>query len=912
MAGTYSVTVTTNGCTSAVGTTAVVVNTTPATPAPSSNTPVCTGNTINLSTPAVAGATYSWTGPNSFASSVQNPSITNATVAMAGTYSVTVTTNGCTSAVGTTAVVVNATPATPAASSNTPVCTGNTINLSTPAVAGATYSWTGPNSFASSVQNPSITNAAVAMAGTYSVTVTTNGCTSAVGTTAVVVNATPATPAASSNTPVCTGNTISVQNPSRTNATVVMAGTYSVTVTTNGCTSAVGTTAVVVNATPAMPTASSNTPVCTGNTINLSTPAVAGATYSWTGPNSFASAVQNPAITNATVAMAGTYSVTVTTNGCTSAIGTTAVVVNTTPATPTASSNTPVCTGNTINLSTPAVAGATYSWTGPNSFASSVQNPSITNATVAMAGTYSVTVTTNGCTSAFGTTAVVVNTTPATPTASSNTPVCTGNTINLSTPAVAGATYSWTGPSAFASALQNPTRPNATVAMAGTYSVTVTTNGCTSAVGTTAVVVNATPATPAASSNTPVCTGNTINLSTPAVAGATYSWTGPNSYASSVQNPSITNATIAMAGTYSVTVTTNGCTSAVGTTAVVINAVPATPTASSNSPVCPGLTVNLSTPAVAGATYSWTGPNAFASSVQNPSITNATAAMAGTYSVTVTTNGCTSVAGTTAVVISCAPVADNDNGGTLTEDGTNGTVNIITNDTDADGDPSVPTNGAGQFSVDMDPSSGGIQTTFTDATGTWTYNTTTGEVTFDPANDYNGTAAITYTLCDPSAACDNATITFSVSPANDAPVANDDNGGTITEDGANGTVSILTNDTDIDGNPTAPTNGAGQFTVDLDPSTAGLQTTVTDANGTWTYDPVTGIVTLDPINNYNGTASITYQLCDAGALCDDAVITFSVSPSNDAPLAGPVVAVTPMNTPVGVNVGANCTDPEND
>ncbi len=677
MSGTYSVTVTANGCTSAVGTTVVIVNSTPATPAPSSNTPACTGNTINLSTAAVAGATYSWTGPNSFASAVQNPSIVNATPAMAGTYSVTVTTNGCTSAVGTTAVVVNATPATPAPSSNTPVCTGNTINLSTVAVAGATYSWTGPNSFASAVQNPSIVNATAAMAGTYSLTVTTNGCTSAVGTTVLVINTTPATPAPSSNTPVCTGNTINlstaavagatyswtgpnsfasaVQNPAIVNATTAMAGTYSVVVTANGCSSAVGTTAVVVNSTPAAPAPSSNSPVCTGNTINLSTAAVAGATYSWTGPAAFVSAVQNPTRAGATAAMAGTYSVTITTNGCTSPVGTVAVVINATPAAPTASSNSPVCTGNTINLSTPVVAGATYSWTGPNSFASAVQNPSIVNATAAMAGTYSVTVTTTGCTSAVGTVAVVVNATPAAPAPSSNSPVCTGNTINLSTTAVAGATYSWTGPNSFVSAVQNPSIVNATAAMAGTYSLTITTTGCTSAVGTIAVIINATPAAPTASSNSPVCSGNTINLSTPAVAGATYSWTGPAAFVSAVQNPTRASATVAMSGTYSVTITTNGCTSAVGTVAVIVNATPSTPAPSSNSPVCIGNTINLSTAAVAGATYSWTGPNSFVSAVQNPSIVNATAAMAGTYSVTVTTNGCISAVGTTVVTITPPP-----------------------------------------------------------------------------------------------------------------------------------------------------------------------------------------------------------------------------------------------------------------
>ncbi|MBC7862632.1 MAG: hypothetical protein IAF38_06625, partial [Bacteroidia bacterium] len=518
-------------------------------PSASSNSPVCTGNTINLSATGSTAATYSWTGPSAFVSTLANPTRAGATAAMAGTYTCVISVTGttCTFTV-TTVVAVNTTPATPAPSSNSPVCTGNTINLSTAAVAGATYSWTGPSAFASALQNPT-----------------------------------------------------------RPGATVAMAGTYSVTVTAGGCTSAVGTTAVVVNATPATPAPSSNTPVCTGNTINLSTAAVAGATYSWTGPAAFVSAVQNPTRAGATLAMAGTYSVTVTVSGCTSAVGTTAVVVNTTPATPAPSSNSPVCTGNAINLSTPAVAGATYSWTGPAAFVSAVQNPSRPGATLAMAGTYSVAVTVGGCTSAVGTTAVVVNTTPATPAPSSNSPVCTGNAINLSTPAVAGATYSWTGPAAFVSAVQNPTRPGATLAMAGTYSVTVTVGGCTSAVGTTAVVVNATPATPAPSSNTPVCTGNTINLSTPAVAGATYSWTGPAAFVSAVQNPTRPGATLAMAGTYSVTTTVSGCTSAVGTTAVVVNTTPATPAPSSNSPVCTGNTINLSTAAVAGATYSWTG-----------------------------------------------------------------------------------------------------------------------------------------------------------------------------------------------------------------------------------------------------------------------------------------------------------------
>src|SRR5207253_4086711 len=114
------------------------------------------------------------------------------------------------------------------------------------------------------------------------------------------------------------------------------------------------------------------------------------------------------------------------------------------PAIPTASNGGPYCEGATISLSTPTVSGATYSWTGPNGFTSSDQNPTRTNGTTADAGTYSVTITVDRCPSAAGTTNVVVNATPATPTATNGGPYCTGATISLSTAFVSGPTYPWT------------------------------------------------------------------------------------------------------------------------------------------------------------------------------------------------------------------------------------------------------------------------------------------------------------------------------------------------------------------------------------------------------------------------------------------------------------------------------------
>jgi hypothetical protein len=73
--------------------------------------------------------------------------------------------------------------------------------------------------------------------------------------------------------------------------------------------------------------------------------------------------------------------------------------------------------------------------------------------------------------------------------------------------------------------------------------------------------------------------------------------------------------------------------------------------AANNSPIFNGMTLNLTASPVAGASYSWIGPNGFTSSNQNPSIINATTNASGIYHVTATVGGCTSVAATTMVTV---------------------------------------------------------------------------------------------------------------------------------------------------------------------------------------------------------------------------------------------------------------------
>ncbi|MGQ3133690.1 MAG: gliding motility-associated C-terminal domain-containing protein, partial [Flavobacteriales bacterium] len=524
-----------------------------------------------------------WTGPNSFTSTVQNPTIANVTTAASGTYSAYTVALGCTSATATVNVTVNPTPANPVAGGNSPLCSGATLNLTSTAASG--NNWTGPNGFTSMAQNPTITNVTTAASGTYSVYAAALGCTSATATVNIVVNPTPATPVLGSNSPVCEGQT-----------------------------------------------------------LNLTSDAAAG--NNWSGPNSFASTQQNPSITNAGPAATGTYNVYTVALGCTSATASINVTVTPLPATPVLGSNTPVCEGFAINLTSNTTNGT--NWTGSNGFTSTVQNPVINPATMAASGLYTAYVVANGCTSATASVPVLVNAVPAAPVLSNTGPVCEGSPVTMSSNVANG--MNWSGPNGFTSQSQNYTIPATGMTDAGMYSAYVVVNGCTSATANTQLVINAIPAAPQVSNNGPICAGSTLNIDASTIAGVQYVWSGPNGFSSNLEDNALAGATPAESGTYSVYVVANGCTSATATTNAVVNAIPAAPVVSSNSPVCEGSAINLNSQTVAGASYVWSGPNGYNSPLEDPVILNATSAQQGTYNLYVVVSGCTSATSSLNVV----------------------------------------------------------------------------------------------------------------------------------------------------------------------------------------------------------------------------------------------------------------------
>lgn len=209
----------------------------------------------------------------------------------------------------------------------------------------------------------------------------------------------------------------------------------------------------IVSALPHV-TVTANNPVCVGGTLNLHATATWSiSNYSWYDPSgSFFDFIADPSITPIAVTDAGTYSVVTTHNGCPDDLATTNITVNTTfPAAPTVSASSVNCENGTIHLfATEATSSpATYNWSGPAGFSSTMQNPTVTPVTSANAGTYSVIDTVNGCWSPAATVDITITPTVSATVSISVSPndtVCHGTFVTFTATPVNGGvspSYQW-------------------------------------------------------------------------------------------------------------------------------------------------------------------------------------------------------------------------------------------------------------------------------------------------------------------------------------------------------------------------------------------------------------------------------------------------------------------------------------
>ncbi len=537
--------------------------------------------------------------------------------------------------------------------------------------------------------------------GVYNVTVTDNaGCVSTAQTTltqpnAMVVSASSAaicngatngainlsvtggTPAYSIN---WSGTTVGNPAGNEINAsggtysiTSLGAGTYNITATDlNNCTS---TTSNSIIEAPLLTATESSTAAQCGSpngTINvIANGGTAPYSVSWSGPangnpagNEIATSGSSYTINGLTN---GTYTITITDAiGCVHTLSSTVAQTSAVPFTvsPAQASCNGASTGSIVVNPNGGTPNYEISWSGPVS-----GNPIGSEITTAgasytipflSAGNYTVTLTDgNNCSSSMP--AVVIEPAALNVSSTPTAALCAGDSNGSIAIGVNGGTaaynISWSGNTSGdpVGSEINTSGGNYTLSnlSSGSYTVTATdVNSCNTTLNVTVGPgVSITALLPAI--NSQCLTGNSFNFSG---ANATISAGSITSYiwdfgdATPAGSGISTTHSYASAGTFVVSLTvSNGSCSSTTTTSIDVIANPSA-TASNNSPICAGAILNLNANTLAGANYSWSGPLLYSSLLEDPTLTAATTNMSGVYTLTVTLNGCSSTATTTATV----------------------------------------------------------------------------------------------------------------------------------------------------------------------------------------------------------------------------------------------------------------------
>lgn len=464
-------------------------------------------------------------------------------------------------------------------------------------------------------------------------------------------------------------------------------------------------------------TSSTTVLTCVSNSITLN--ANGSGFYSWDNSSASSSRI---------ITTVGTYSLTVSSNGCGSSNATITITIDTT--TPNVSaitgSFTKTCNSNAAGnlIGETNVAGYTYAWTptaGLNN--ASVSNP-LANPSETTTYIVTKTKTSSGCSS---TSSVLVNVNTVVPIVSAGTPfikTCVSNVNGSSIGEIndATATYAWTPITGLSAAtISNPIAdPSSTT----TYTVTKTNivNGCSSSANIIATVNTTAPAVSAGNSFTKTCVLNSEGTSIGELndVSATYLWSPVEGLSSSVIGNPIANPNNTTTYTVTKTSVVNGCSASANVTATVNITAPVTIINASSNSICNGTAVVLT--ATGADTYVWNGLN------QTSSVLTVTPVTTTTYSVTGTNsfNGCTSLSTSNIVVNELPQLTSSTNSAIICE----GSSTTVTS-TGADTYIWSPGNLNGNSNL-LSPAASTTYTITGTNTSTGCSNTTTQLITVNP------------------------------------------------------------------------------------------------------------------------------------------------------------------------------------
>jgi hypothetical protein len=151
-----------------------------------------------------------------------------------------------------------------------------------------------------------------------------------------------------------------------------------------------------------------------------------------------------------------------------------------------------------------------------------------------------------------------------------------------------------------------------------------------------------------------------------------------------------------------------------------------------------------------------------------------------------------------------------------------------------------------------------------------------GSIRYTPSRNSDGRDQFDYRVCDVRSDCVTATVTVTILPVNDAPIAVPEDVSIVWAGPI--LIDVLANDTDVDGN------------ADLDPTSVTIVTG--PVLGTATVNATTGAIEYTASPGTVGTDQVTYRVCDLSGRCSTATLTIRL----DVPLTPATTLPPPSGT----------------
>ena len=191
--------------------------------------------------------------------------------------------------------------------------------------------------------------------------------------------------------------------------------------------------------------------------------------------------------------------------------------------------------------------------------------------------------------------------------------------------------------------------------------------------------------------------------------------------------------------------------------------------------------------------------------------------------------------------------------------------------------------------IDIETADAGLTITITTPASSGAVTVSGTVVTYTPNANSNGADSFDYTVTDANGATATSSVSVTVNPINDAPVAAADV--VTTGEDLPITIDVLANDTDVD------TSREGDTLSFVSCGAASHGAVTANLDGVR--------VDYAPTLNYNGADSFTCTIRDAAGLTSTALVSVTITPTNDAPDAVPDNVTTPEDIAVTLNVLSN-------